>query len=563
MLAAGRGGVLLIVFINGGQLYAVDVAGSGSPYPAPVDLFPGASNPSIAMSDFGKAYVAFTAIDGAGTDVRAAFYETGSWSLEPTPLNLVAADDAGTGTGRPRIAVAGDGVAIVVWGEGGHLYSRRVWGVVPSTVDTQVDPPSIFGWNEVSAADASVGSGNNSTYADVTFDEVLADGQQVQSRVIVRQLFLSEYAATSGADGLATPDVEGADEPAIATDEYNQGLVTAARQTSNEVFATLLGGSGGLGATLRVDSLANASAPYAVPAGAALSSALVAWQRDPGSPGIPEIRARYFDGSDFGDELVLSSSDLGPTDAARGLLAAGDISGDVAVAWVQGVGDATQIVTGEVLVSPGSFGPSRSFAYANTQTPVLSWSAAHESWGAVVYRVSVNGTPIAQTTGTSLVVTLPQGPASWQVTAVNAAGLTSAARAAEVWVDSVPPAATLALSGRAVAGGSLHAAVSATDAPPPVAPADASGIASITINWGDGSLQTITSRAAHVYVRSGPYTVTVTVRDHAGNVTTLTRTLRIAPKPKPKPKVKSKSKSKSTSKATSKPKVKLRRGVRR
>jgi len=75
------------------------------------------------MSNFGKAYLAFTALNGAGGgDVRAAFYDQGQWALEPTALDANPADAAGTGRGRPEVATAGDGTGIVVWGENGAIF---------------------------------------------------------------------------------------------------------------------------------------------------------------------------------------------------------------------------------------------------------------------------------------------------------------------------------------------------------------------------------------------------------------------------------------------------------
>ncbi len=123
------------------------------------------------MTTFGKAYLAFTVAGAGGHDVRSAFYDAGQWALEPTALDANPADDAGTGTGRPSVAAAGDGVAIVAWGEAGHVFTRRVWGVSPSIVYEQADPASISGWNEVSADEPSVGSGGDSSYADVAFRE--------------------------------------------------------------------------------------------------------------------------------------------------------------------------------------------------------------------------------------------------------------------------------------------------------------------------------------------------------------------------------------------------------
>ncbi len=540
VIAAGDGGVLLIAFINGGALYVDDVPSSTAAYPQPQPLFDGASNPAIQMSSFGKAYIAFTAADGAGSDVRCAYYFDGDWALEPTPLNVVTADDAGTGAGRPSVAASGDGVAIVAWGEQGHIYTRRVWGTAPSVAYEQADVPSLSGWTEVSAGDPQIGSGGNSTQAAVVFDEVLTSGTQQQSRVLVRQLEVEDYGPVTAADGLRTPGLEGADQPQITTGEYNSGFVTSSRATSNEVFVTQLGNGGIPGSSMRLDSLANATAPDPVPAMTDYYSGLIVWQHDPGAGGSPEIRARYYNGSSFGPELVVSSPSLGPTDAANGLAAAGDIVGDVAVAWVQGTGSSTQIVTAEMLVGPGSFAPDTAFRYVNSATPVLAWSAPREYWGPLLYNLSVDGTVVAQTTSTSISVPLPQGPVTWRVTAVNSAGLTSTAVAAEVWVDTVAPAVTLSLTGKRQAGALLHAEVSYTDAPPPEPPADASGIASVVINWGDGSVYTITHGKYHAYRKPGTYRLSVTVTDKAGNTTTVPQELRILPKPKPHKKKKKK-----------------------
>ena len=98
------------------------------------------------MSTFGKAYLAFTAVGDGGHDVRTAYYFQGQWALGTGPLDAnPAAADAGLGSGRPDVATAGDGTAIVVWGESGHVYARRVLGTSPSIVFEQADPPSIGG----------------------------------------------------------------------------------------------------------------------------------------------------------------------------------------------------------------------------------------------------------------------------------------------------------------------------------------------------------------------------------------------------------------------------------
>jgi hypothetical protein len=101
VIAAGNGGVLLVAFVNAGTLWVADSSSSSAPFAAPIDISPGAANPSIQISNFNKAYIAFTQSDGSASNVRAAYYDDGQWSLEPSPLNAVPADDAGTGQGAP------------------------------------------------------------------------------------------------------------------------------------------------------------------------------------------------------------------------------------------------------------------------------------------------------------------------------------------------------------------------------------------------------------------------------------------------------------------------------
>jgi hypothetical protein len=540
VIATGSGGVLLIGFINGGSLWVVTRPSATTPYVPPLDLANGAINPSLQMTTFGKAYLAFAMADGAGYDVRAAFYNNGQWAMEPTPLNAVAADDAGTGTGRPAVGAAGDGVGIVAWGESGHIYSRRVWGTSPSIVYEQADVGSLGGWSEApqGADQPSVGVEGDSSYADIVFHETLSNGSRRQSRVLMSRLHGSLYDGVTQPDGLSTQSGSGADQPRISEAEYGHGVVTSTRTDTNQLWTTVLGSNGSSQGTYQVDSLQNATAPYGTSGMDGLYSGLVAWQHDSGAVGSTEIRARYFFGPSFWPETVVSAPALGPTDAARGLATGGDISGDGAITWVQGSASSRRIVAVQLYEPPGSFAPLTSFQYMRSTRRVLAWSPARDAWGPIRYSVTLDGAQIALTTATTTVVpfVLSQGPHSWRVTATNPAGLTSTARAASMFVDTVAPAANFTLSGRTRAGSLLHIYVTYTDSPPPLPAADASGVASVLVNWGDGSRYAIRHGKFHTYRRPGRYLLRVTVRDRAGNTTNLTRLIRIAPKPKPKPK---------------------------
>ncbi len=383
VVAAGQGGLVLVAFINSGTLYVAQALSASSPLSAPAALFPGAANPSISLTNFGKAYLAFTATAGAGGgDVRAAYYYQGQWGLESTPLDAVAGDAAGVGTGRPDVAASGDGVGIVAWGEAGHIYTRRVIGTTPSSVVEQADPATYGGWSETSASRPAIASGGDSTYAIVAFQASLANGSATQSRVLTNHLHGSTYDGVTAADGATTGGPEGADQPQTAVTEYGTGFVTSETSQSHMLYATALGGSESRGPTGRVDSLPNSSAPDAVPASAGLISTLIAWQQTPGIAGPAEIRLRYAsDGADLLPEQVISTPALGATDADLGLAAAGDVAGDAAAAWVQGSGASTSIVAAQLFQAPGGFVPSNSFRYVVTGVPLAALVALGRAVG--------------------------------------------------------------------------------------------------------------------------------------------------------------------------------------
>jgi PKD domain len=284
---------------------------------------------------------------------------------------------------------------------------------------------------------------------------------------------------------------------------------------------------------VRVDSLPNATPPDPASTMDGFSSGLVVWQHDPGASGTAEIRARPYEfSSGFTPELVLSSPTLGPTEASAGLATGGDKHGDAVVAWVQGTGSSRRIVAAQLYEPPGSFAPSKSFAYALSTLPVLAWSAPKNTWG-VTYQVSVDGVQVAQTSGTRLSVpdALSQGRHTWLVSAVNPAGQTSTSAPAIVFVDTLAPRVTVTLGGRRRTGSALRIRISYSDAPPGLPPRDGSGVSSVKVSWGDGTHARVKHAASHVYRRPGRYELRVSVTDRAGNVSTIKRRVKISSAP--------------------------------
>ncbi len=527
VVAATGGGLAIVAFINGGELYAVTRPSSTAGWSAPVPLAGGAASPSIQATYLGKAYIAFTVGDGAGRDVRAAYYYQGAWKLEPSPLNNVAGDDAGNGAGRPQITASGDGVAIVAWGEGGHIFTRRVWGTSTSVVLEQADAP-LPGCAEASADEPDIGTGGDSSYATVTFHEVLDCGGATQSRVLANRLHGSTYDGITQPDGLPTPAPDGADQPAAGIGEYGRGWVTSSRTGAHDVDGMIFGNNDSAGGVYQINGEPNASAPYPVPATAGLSSTLIAWQHDPGSGGARDVRMRYGPsaGPALAGEQVLSSPGQGTTDAASGIAAGGDNAGDAAVAWVQD-GSAPQIVVAQLYQPPAAFGAVSSFRYVRSSNVVLAWSPP-ASWGPMTYTVTVDGVRVGQTNSTAFSVRLGAGDHSWRVTATNPAGLQSTMPTARVFVDTVKPKGSLKLTGQQVAGSSIRVTVKDSDGPA----GRASGIAKVTVYWGDGTpASKIGHTKTHVYKRAGRFKLRVVIQDRAGNTSTLTRVIKIvAPK---------------------------------
>ncbi len=518
VIAASNKGLLLIAFINSGSLYVVTRSSSSAPFSQPRLLATGAGNPSIQANNFGKAYLAFTVAGSGGSNIRTAYYDSGQWAVESAPLDAHPGDGAGAGQGRPRVATAGDGIGIVAWGEGGHIYTRRVWATSPSVVFQQADVGSLAGWGEVSADQPDVAVGGNSSWVGVVFDETLSNGAHQQKRVLYNRLQGGNYNGINGADVLTTPGPDGATDPQIAMAEFGNGLVTSAQQNSNQVIAAVLGTNGSFTQGYLANSLPNSSPPHPVPGAVGLNSLVLAWQRGTGILGGSEIRARYFTvANGLWQEQVISTPSWGPTNAANGIAAGGDQNGDAAVAWVQGTPGSQRIVVGQMYQPPGK--PTGLGKYARGTHPVVSWQAPPGAWGPMRYAVRFDGVFVGSTTATSFTVPrrVRQGPHTLTVTATNPAGFQSPTAKGRVLIDSVKPRVSFKLTAN---GKAVAISLQYTDRPPGAK--YSSGVASIVIQWGDGSVTHLAvgkSRRVHFYRRRGRFRVRVTVADRAQNKT--------------------------------------------
>ncbi len=543
VIAATVGGGLFVAFVDGGELYVTQITGSAGAWSPPQPLSGGATAPSISFDGAGLGYLAWTAAVAGGNDVMVDYYDGTEWSVVTSPMNVTPGDQAGTSGAEPEVAAAGDGVGIVTWGENGHVYSRRVWADAPSVEVEQLDPSSWSGWTEASADGPSISVGGDSSYVAVVFRETLASGRQTQTRVLMTRLTAEQTQPAAAVDGLGTPGAN-ASQPGVAINEYGRGFTTAMTDSDN-VVATQLTTNATLAGTQQVNTDANTATPYPTPGLAGLVSTLIAWQETP-MLGQAQIELRYAqDGSTLGPETVVSAPSGGPTQAADGLFTGGDNIGDAAVAWVQGSPGALSIDADQLFQPPHQPTATQKFVYTRDAQPVLDWTPASVDWGPITYNVNLDELSIGQTQGTSITVptVLADGPHVWQVTASDPAALTSTSPSATVFVDTTPPQLRLTLRGKAQVGDTLTARLTYTDPVHPGEPgAQASGIASVSLKWGDGS-STITkprlTSAKHVYERKHVELITARVTDRAGNVTQVTRRITVRPRPvhkKKKPK---------------------------
>jgi hypothetical protein len=506
VVAASDGGRLVVAFVSGGGIFTA-VRPAGAPgYAALQQISAVGSDPAVDMSINGVAYVAYS---GNG-DLQAVRLERNATSFNgvPGPLDIDPAAAAGMGTGRPKIAVAADGVATVVWGESGHVYARRLFELRPSAA------PQDVGEN---ADSPDISSEDDSSYAWVVFR---------QGGAVARRLVGSQFDPPVTIEGN-----EGVDPPRVAINGRGVGYAG-------------IGGAGTLnayGAVLKDDLFNPAlmigasvgAVPAAVPAVAETGDGLVAYQEGDVT-GARAVHARPYDYvavsravTSPGPDSTLSDPTLGPTDAVRGLEASADRAGDVAVAFVQGDGDSRRIVAARYDRAPGAFRASTTTKWRKFGRPPLKWGTAFELWGPLTYQVQIDGKPVGATASTGITVParVPDGLHRWRVVATDITGQSTATPSRNLRVDATPPKVSFKVSGARKRGKQVKVAVKASDASGTAA--KASGLKGVRISFGDSSRTFGGLRAAHRYGHSGKVTVRVSASDNAGNVVTVRRRITI------------------------------------
>ncbi|HEU0315983.1 MAG TPA: hypothetical protein VFR49_01560, partial [Solirubrobacteraceae bacterium] len=202
-VAASNGGRTVIAWIAGGSVFAslrpaLD-AGWSSPVPLADAAAGAASGLAVDMSINGTAY----AVWSAGGDVRGARLKGDAWSGLAGALDIDPARIAGEGTGRPRVAVSPENNAVVVWGEAGHVYGRRVTVLQPSAYPQDLTFPNLEGRAGGPADMPEVHIEDSASFAWATFRQVFDDGGTPRARALAKRLVGTQYEDPTAIDGLA------------------------------------------------------------------------------------------------------------------------------------------------------------------------------------------------------------------------------------------------------------------------------------------------------------------------------------------------------------------------
>jgi PKD domain len=540
-LAAARGGALVVAWTAGGRVWTAYRPPLAPAFGAPVPVWSGAADGlALDLSVNFKGYLAFH----ANGDVRVVRLAAGRWSLVSRLLDARPADDAGAGTGRPDIAVASDGVALVAWGEAGTVWTRRVFNAHVSVAVVSANVGSLPGHAAGGADLPAISTGDDDSIAVVAFRQVFAGDAGNVTRVFARRERGSAFDPAVAVDGLSSFGAgQSATSPDVALAGNLHGF-TVASQASGQVWGSLVRLPGSLDAPTRADLAASGAPPLAVTAVAEHNWAYVASRRASAAGSTVVLRAKRTNGDEaWQPEQVVSAPALGPVDPAAGLQAAADDAGDVAVAFVQGTGAARRLVVGGLDLGPGRPTDLRPKTWARSSRPRLSWTPGLENWGAR-YSVTVDGAAAgtADVNRFRPAAALGDGPHTYQVTEIDRRGQSAVSGPATFRIDTRRPRARLVVGGSRSVGRAVRARASGRDGPAAtggVAPGGpsttGSGVKRLRISFGDGT-PSVRVRSGHTvrhrYRRPGRYTVTLVVSDVAGNRTkkrTRIRIVRAAP----------------------------------
>jgi hypothetical protein len=503
-VSVGDGNRIAVAWIAGGSVFAASTAVSATPAPftAPVQIGgPGAHSVDV---DLGVNDAAYAVWEQAG-DVRAARLQDATWTPLGAPLDINAANPAGTGAGRPRVAVSAEGYAVATWGETSdrpRVFARRLTGLNLSAYPQQVSQDA-----DGSTADSpDIDIEEDGSFAWVVYRQDTAGG----SRSFARRLVGSQFEPMSPIDG-GIPSVE----PRIDMNGRGAGEAVA-QATDNSIVGSLLDRD-----VFETAYVLGASTTPSKPEVAATDrgNLAVAWRS--GSDAVGGVKPYR---EPLAGAVTISNPAYGPVNDP-GVFIGGDRVGDFAVAMVQGTAGAKALTIAVFDDPPTSPYIGTAEAYKRKTRPELKWRPGTDLWGEQTYRVFMDGVQIGQTKASSLVPATPlsTGRHKWYVEAVDLRGQTARSRERTMKLDATAPTLSVRVDGKRVRGQTLKIRVTAKDR-------GGSGFDHTTIDFGDHSATTRSRKVTHRY-RAGKFTLKVAAVDKAGNVTRKEVKLRIRKKP--------------------------------
>jgi hypothetical protein len=529
-LATTNGGRAVVVWVNGGQLYAslrtTGSAAFSAPTPVSGDVAGIVSDPSVSMTIVGKAYAVFATQSG---DVRAAYMANdGTWTLQDLPLDI---DSTRTAT-DPKVASSSDGTAVAAWTETGvdgvsHVIARRLIAKRAGSVPREVSVPDFQGHAGGSADSPSAGIEADSSYAWVAFrQDFVDDGGGTTSRTLIRRLVASEFDPPVAVDGSAFPAGTGAERPRLAFSPRGRGVVSSdlrspfgpvARQFKDTAFQPVLS----------LDPRTSATASYAVPTVVDDLTGTVSWQRDPGAGGARSIVGRHVFAGGAEPAVTLSVRDFGSVDASAGLEASGDKLGNVAVGFAQGDPSSRRVVVAFYDAPPDAAGAFNNTGWRRERRPRFHWSRSNDSWSggsSISYRLEIDNRTILTTKGTSYRPrkNIADGDHRWRIIAIDGRGQENPGIERYLRIDTRRPQVRISArrSGR-LARFTLRTSDGKVG----------SGVSRVRLNFGDGATAVVKIAAngvgtvEHRFRSGGRHVVRAVAADRAGNKRTASRSV--------------------------------------
>lgn len=513
VLAASTSGRMAVAFVAGDTLWTSIKKKDQAGFTPPLAIATGGiSNPSIDMSINGATYVSYT--QSGDVKVARSNRDDPNFAVLPAPVDVNAGTSAGEGKdNRSRVVVSADGTALVVWGEGGpdgrtHVYARRLFELRLSAAPqdlTSTDPGA------GSADRPEVDIEDDSSYAQVTFRQQLGGVPRVFMRRLVGSQFDAPTAIDNGAFGTSgRVDLTGRGEGLFAVSRVGGGV------TGGTIFNNKISGIG------PQDPGGTALDAQAVPAVGENEDGTISWIH--GSEGNATVRGKAYEGVEFlkaTGEAVLSKPEFGSVRVDDGFDAAASRSGDVATVFLQG-GDTDKRLVAGIFDKP----PTR-IAGSNTtrvrKLTRLSWAPSLNLLGAPFYRVVVDGKQLVDTQQTQFIPQpgqIPDGTHNWRIFIRDRRGQEVVSRTRQLRVDNTPPTLTISLKKK-------KRVVTVTARAGDPNGAEPSGLSRVLVDWGDGKLTPMGTKASKTFPSLGTKTIRVKAIDKAGNEVQVERSTRI------------------------------------